>query len=86
MEDRELIIKNILLELKQIPADYLQNLWNIIHTFRENINLNNKSQAVDNQEVWEDLIKDTLAQRQFSNQEMDKKLDLLFDFDEEKEI
>jgi hypothetical protein len=39
--EKELIIRNIVKELKEIPLAYLENLYAIVHTFR--INLPEKS-------------------------------------------
>jgi hypothetical protein len=90
MENKEILIRIIMLELNQIPAVYLQNLWNIIHTFRENIPAKEEVQSIDNQdvvesneEIWDNLLKDVNEQRQFSNQQMMQKIDLLFDFEKD---
>jgi hypothetical protein len=45
MTTQEIYIEQIQQELKQIPVEYLSNLLNIIHTFRENIGMNSAEES-----------------------------------------
>jgi len=41
-------------EIKQMPAEYLPALFNIIHTFRESVQLNNATQSF--QQGWQEAL------------------------------
>jgi hypothetical protein len=69
----EISVHDIIAELEQIPAAYLPNVYNIIHTFRLNV-----SAPQDDLGVWDFVREDAMMQRQKHNQAQFEELETLF--------
>lgn len=69
-----MIIKNILKELDKIPLIYLQNIYQIVRTFRKHlpiIPIKEQQKAFD----WDELIDNVHTNRQRNNERMAKNID-----------
>ncbi len=73
--EKELIIRNIVKELKDIPLAYLENLYAIVHTFR--INLPEKSYQDGDDFDWESLVEEVNENRRETNLLLANQLDNL---------
>lgn len=73
------LIQNIVFELKEIPDEYLQTLYAIIHSFRTNLPEEQQKQKVkdtdDNSFDWDSLINEININRQNSNIQLNQRIE-----------
>ncbi|MEN8122272.1 MAG: hypothetical protein ABFS35_18140 [Bacteroidota bacterium] len=74
--NKEILLKNIFYELNHVPAIYLNNIYEIIHTFRTQIPASNEEEPVFD---WDNFIKDIYEQRESNNRNYANKITSLFD-------
>lgn len=77
MKSKEILIRKIVEELKNIPDDYLKNVYEIIHTVRENVPARKLKKKSD-EEIWDKVIDEIHQVREQHNKALNKKLDQLF--------
>ena len=72
-----LLLRNIMLELQYVPAEYLRLLFELIHAFR--LNLPNPAPVEKPQEIdWEEILWQIMENRRKNNEAMFRKVDTLF--------
>jgi len=79
--EKKMLLKNILIELDNIPENYLKNLYEIIHTFRIYIPKKqiNEEEKQDNDLIWDELIDEIYQNRENNNKKLDSKINNLFE-------
>lgn len=77
MKTKEKLIREIVEELKNIPDDYLKNVYEIIHTLRVNVPAR-KAKHKSDEEIWDQVIDEIHQVREQQNKELNDKLDRLF--------
>ncbi|MCF8303683.1 MAG: hypothetical protein K9I94_10455 [Bacteroidales bacterium] len=78
MSKKELI-KHILIELDDIPEQYLGNIYEIIHTFRVNVAVKHQSSKKDDENFdWDGLVEEIYQDREKVNKDMESKIKGLF--------
>jgi hypothetical protein len=78
---KEILIRNIVKELKEIPTVYLENLYAIVHIFRTNLPIKEAEENSDYQEDnfdWDSFLEEISENRKENNLAMASKLDKLF--------
>lgn len=79
--EKELLIRNIVKELKEIPSAYLENLYAIVRTFRTNLPVKEAEESSHYQEDdfdWDSFLEEISENRKENNLAMASKLDKLF--------
>ncbi len=87
-ENKEDVIRNIVMELSIVPDEYLQTLYAIIHSFRthlpdEHFAAIEKNKKIEMQKEnsenfdWNDLLSDIFENRRNNNLNMNKRIDKL---------
>jgi hypothetical protein len=77
MKSKEILIRKIVEELKNIPDDYLKNVYEIIHTVRENVPARKLKKKSD-EAIWDQVLDEIHQAREQQNRELNDKLDRLF--------
>lgn len=73
------LIKEIVLELREMPTEYLQTLYAIIHSFRTNLPEEQHKKEIKNTNEdsfdWDSLIDDINTNRQNSNIQLNQRIE-----------
>ncbi len=77
--EKQLLLKNILVELNQLPEAYLRHWYELIHTFRERLpvqeNTNAPSPIVNFD--WDVLVNEVMQNRSQGNRQRVKRIEAL---------
>ncbi len=74
--EKEILLKNILTELNQLPDSYLQHWYDLIHTFRKGLPVQRGNpDALKKDFDWDALIEETMKNRQHSNDQIMTRMD-----------
>jgi hypothetical protein len=77
--EKQVLLKNILVELSQLPEAYLQHWYELIHTFREKLPVQEggatPAQAADFD--WDTLVEEVMKSRTQSNRRRAKRMEAL---------
>ena len=78
--EKKTLLKNILIELDNIPENYLKNLYEIIHTFRIYIPQKqiDEEKKQNNDLIWDELIDEIYQNREDNNKRLNSKINNLF--------
>ncbi len=73
-----ILLRNIMLELQYVPAEYLRLLFELIHAFRLNLPtatpVENPQEEID----WEEILMEIMENRRRNHEAMFRKVDTLF--------
>jgi hypothetical protein len=77
--EKQLLLKNILVELSQLPEAYLQHWYELIHTFREKLPVqeDNAAPQQDADFDWDAFVEQTMKHRSQSNRRRAKRMEVL---------
>ncbi|MBW8051861.1 MAG: hypothetical protein FVQ77_16285 [Cytophagales bacterium] len=80
--EKKTLLKNILIELDNIPVNYLKNLYEIIHTFRiyvpqKQIDIDDEKEQY-NDLIWDELIDEIYQNREDNNKRLNSEINNLF--------
>jgi hypothetical protein len=76
---KELLLKSILIELNKLPEVYLQQWYELIHTFRERLPVD-ESDEVTSKETdfdWDAIVNEVMTNRRQSNLQRMSRLETL---------
>ncbi len=67
--DKQLLLKNILIELNRLPVSYLPHWYDLIHTFRENLQVEEdiSGSSTETDFDWDALVDEVMKNRQRNN-------------------
>jgi hypothetical protein len=79
--EKQLLLKNILIELNQLPEAYLRHWYELIHTFRERLAVEEGSDASLQEAAfnWDALVDEVMKSRRQSNQQRMNRMKTLLD-------
>jgi hypothetical protein len=79
--EKQLLLKNILIELNQLPEAYLRHWYELIHTFRERLAVEEGSDAPLQEAAfnWTALVDEVMKSRRQSNQQRMNRMETLLD-------
>jgi hypothetical protein len=79
---KEIFIQQIVNEINEIPAIYLQTLYGLVHTFKENILIVTPQASttlvtLEDTFDWDDLMNDIYINRQKNNELLTKRMETI---------
>ena len=77
--EKQVLLKNILVELSQLPEAYLQHWYELIHTFREKLPVQEGTTGSpqDADFDWDALVEDVMKGRHQANRRRAKRMEAL---------
>ncbi len=73
--DKQLLLRKMLVELNELPTEYLQHWYGLIHTFRTSLPV--KELSDDTEFDWDALVGDVMKKRQQNNQKAFERISAL---------
>lgn len=76
---KELLLKNILIELNKLPEVYLQQWYELIHTFRERLPVDESGEVLSKETDfdWDAMVNEVMTNRRQSNLQRMNRLETL---------
>lgn len=75
--EKQLLLKNIFIELNQLPEAYLQHWYELIHTFREKLPMQEGASTPSKEFDWDAFVKEAMKNRSHDNRQRMKHMEAL---------